>query len=115
MRKKLLYVSASVLLLASCATQKPLYTWGKYEITSYNYLKNTNDKSTKELIKTFQNIIERQKGSRGVVPPGIYADYGFVLLQANRVEEGKAMLTREISVYPESKVFIDRILKIVER
>jgi len=112
--RKILFISIIVLVLASCTTQKPLYSWDKYEITSYNYLKNSDKKSTQELIKTYQNIIEKQKGSRGVVPPGVYADYGFVLLQANKTEEGKAMLLKEIALYPESKIFIDRILKIIE-
>lgn len=113
--KKIIFISISALLLASCTTQKPLYSWGKYEITSYNYLKNSDEKSTQELIETYQKIIKKQKGSRGIVPPGIYADYGFVLLQANKTEEGKALLLKEVALYPESKIFIDRILKIIEK
>lgn len=113
--KKIIFISIIVFLLASCTTQKPLYSWGKYEITSYNYLKNSDEKSTQELIETYQKIIEKQKGSRGVVPPGVYADYGFILLQANKTEEGKALLLKEIALYPESKIFIDRILKMIEK
>jgi hypothetical protein len=36
------------------------------------------------------------------------------LLQANKAEEGKALLLKEVALYPESKVFIDRILKIIK-
>lgn len=100
--------------MASCTVQKPLYTWDKYEVTSYNYLKNNDEKSTQALIETYQNIIEKQQGSRGVVPPGVYADYGFILLQDNKTDEGKAMLLKEVELYPESKTFIDRILKMIE-
>jgi hypothetical protein len=102
-------------MLASCTVQKPLYTWDKYDVTSYNYLKNSDEKSTQALIETYQNIIEKQQGSRGVVPPGVYADYGFILLQDNKTEEGKAMLLKEVELYPESKTFIDRILKMIEK
>lgn len=112
--KKLIIVSISIFLLASCSTQKPLYSWGKYETTSYNYLKNSDEKSTQELIENYQKIIENQKGTRGVVPPGVYADYGFVLLQTNKTAEGKIMLQKEIELYPESEIFIDRILKMLE-
>lgn len=112
--KRLIFISISILLLVSCTVQKPLYSWDKYETTSYNYLKNADEKSTQELIESYKNIIENQKGSRGVVPPGIYADYGFILLMANKTEEGKAMLLQEVALYPESKIFIDRILKIME-
>lgn len=113
--KKIIFITMSVLLLASCSTQQSLYSWGHYENASYNYLKNSDELSTQELIKTYQEIIDKQKGKRGTVPPGVYADYGFVLLQANRTEEGKAMLLKEISLYPESKVFIERILKMTEK
>lgn len=108
------YVLTVVFLMGSCTVQKPLYTWDQYEVTSYNYVKNSDEKSTQALIETYQTIIERQKGSRGVVPPGVYADYGFVLLQKDKTEEGRAMLLKEEELYPESKTFIDRILKMIE-
>jgi len=113
--KKVIILTVSVLLLTACSTQQALYSWGNYENASYNYLKNGDELSTQELIKTYQAIIDKQKGKRGAVPPGIYADYGFILLQANRTEEGKAMLLKEITLYPESKVFIERILKMTEK
>ncbi|MCX6258451.1 MAG: DUF4810 domain-containing protein [Bacteroidia bacterium] len=113
--RKIIFILSVILLLASCTSQKPLYYWGDYEIKSYNYLKNSDEKSTQELIDSYQKIIEKQGGSREVVPPGVYADYGFLLLQANKTVEGKAMLQKEISLYPESKVFIDRILKKLEK
>lgn len=113
--KILVSVLLASFLCISCNVQKPLYTWSKYDLTSYNYLKNKDEKSTQALMTSYKNIIEKQKGSRGVVPPGVYADYGFVLLMSNRTEEGKNMLTKEISLYPESKIFIDRVLKTIEK
>ena len=59
-------------------------------------------------------IIKKQNGTRGMIPPGLYADYGYVLIQSNKIEEGKLMLQKEVELYPESKVFIDRILKMLE-
>ncbi len=112
---KVIVLAVSFFLMLSCTTQQPLYTWANYETTSYNYLKNSDEKSTQALIETYKQIIENQKGSRGKVPPGVYADYGFLLLLSNKNEEGKAMLLKEISVYPEAKVFIDRILKKLEK
>lgn len=112
--KKILFFYTIIVMLASCTVQQPLYTWGKYDSTSYSYLKHSDEKSTQQLIKSYEQIIAKQKGSRGVVPPGIYADYGFLLLQANKTAEGKAMLLKEIELYPESKIFIDRILKMIE-
>jgi hypothetical protein len=113
--KKILLSVIVAACFASCTTQKPLYSWYNYNATSYNYLKNANEKSIQQMIETYQQIIEKQKGTRKTVPPCIYADYGFLLLQANKEKEGKAMLMREIALYPESKVFIDRILRMMEK
>jgi hypothetical protein len=101
-------------LLASCSP-KILYSWSNYDDTSYKYFKNNDDKSTEQLIATYQKLIEKQTGTRMTVPPGIYADYGFLLLQSNKTEEGKEMLEKEIALYPESKIFVDRILKMFEK
>ncbi len=113
--KKNIIIITFITLLASCTSQKPLYTWGNYETTSYNYLKNSDEKSTQELIENYQKIIETQKGTRGVIPPGVCADYGFLLLQEGKTDEGKKMLMKEIALYPESRIFIDRILKMIEK
>ena len=114
MKKILAVTIIAVLCFASCTTQQPLYTWDKYHLTSYNYLKNTDEKATEALAKTYLNIIGKQKGTRKTVPPGVYADYGFLLIQTDKVEEGKKMLQMEIALYPESAVFIGRILKMLE-
>jgi len=114
MKKSILIIGAA-LLLSSCNVQKPLYSWANYETTSYNYLKNSDEKSTQALIDNYKKIIEKQSGTRNMVPPGVYADYGFVLLQGGKTVEGKALLLKEIELYPESKIFIDRILKMIER
>lgn len=112
--KKTLGALSVILCLNSCAVQTPLYTWSDYNLTSYKYLKNVDDASTTTLMTTYENIINQQAGARHAVPPGIYADYGFLLLQQNRTAEGKAMLIKEIELYPESKVFIDRVLEKID-
>jgi hypothetical protein len=111
---KIFALVITLAMAASCTTQKPLYTWNDYEAKSYEYLKNSDEASTQNLMETYEKIITTQKGSRGVVPPGIYADYGFLLLQADKTVEGQKMLAKEVELYPESKVFIDRILQLME-
>jgi hypothetical protein len=37
-----------------------------------------------------------------------------LLIQQNKKSEGKVMLLKEVELYPESKVFVDRILKLIE-
>ena len=116
MLKKIVFISVVVtLLFTGCASKKLLYTWSNYDNTSYKSLKYGDEKSTTNLINSYQQIIKKQEGARKTVPPGIYADYGFLLLQTGENKEGLAMLNKEIALYPESKVFIERILKIFEQ
>lgn len=112
--RKTFIVLIGVFMIASCTVQKPMYSWYNYDVSSYNYLKNNDEKSKQELIENYKKIIENQKGSRNVPPPGICADYGFLLIQDGKTEEGKSLLVKEIALYPESKVFIERILKMLE-
>lgn len=112
--KKLIVLAVTALIVVSCQISKPLYNWEKYDRDSYTYLKKNDDKSAEKLIKTYDKIIKKQHRTRQVVPPGIYADYGLLLIERERVDEGKKMLEKEIELYPESKIFIDRILKTLE-
>lgn len=111
---KICVASAFVMLTMSCAATQ-LYSWYDYQDDYYHYLKNADEDSQKELAKTYEEIINKQREIRGVVPPGIYADYGWLLLEQNKVEEGKAMLAKEVELYPESAVFVGSILKRFEK
>ncbi len=107
---KLSAVAGVALLAMSCASTG-LYSWYSYQEDYYHYLKNSDKDSLAALTKTYEKIIEKQYATRGTVPPGIYADYGWMLLQSGKTNEGKAMLAKEIELYPESEVFVGSILK----
>ncbi|MEG1616010.1 MAG: DUF4810 domain-containing protein [Bacteroidales bacterium] len=103
-------------LFSSCETTKPMYYWDDYMSASYNYYKKQRPEDTEKLVKTFENIIRKSNNStRQIAPPGIYAEYGFLLIQTGKKEEGMAMLHKEIEAYPESKSFIERIIKQAEQ
>lgn len=114
--KKIAILALSCAILASCSTgPKPMYSWYNYDNASYAYLKNSDQKSLDELVASYEKIIAQQKGTRKIVPPGIYADYGFILIQANKPEEGKKMLLKESELYPESSVFINSVIRMIEK
>ncbi|SHF13205.1 hypothetical protein SAMN05444405_105174 [Bacteroides luti] len=117
MKIKLICVACFALFLSSCTTQQSaLYSWKNYEKTSYNYYKKQTPESTEALLNTYAILIAKQdQGTRKVVPPGTYAEYGFLLAQTGKKEEGISMMKKEIEVYPESKVFIERIIKMLEK
>ncbi|MCL2649412.1 MAG: DUF4810 domain-containing protein [Candidatus Azobacteroides sp.] len=114
--KKLFAFGLFCLLLTGCvSTTKPLYSWSNYQDQTYNYIKNETPESLGKLMKTYQIMIDKQTGSRKTIPPGICADYGFLLYKQGKKEEGISFLKKEIALYPESAVFISSIIKNLEK
>lgn len=114
--KKIMIIALICVIAASCSTgPKPMYSWYDYDDDTYAYLKKGDKESLEDLIETYEKIIATQKGTRKTVPPGIYADYGFVLIQAKKTEEGKKMLMMESELYPESSVFVNSVIRMIEK
>lgn len=109
--RKYLFVALISIFAVSCVSTKPLYNWKGYDDAVYAYTKASDEKSNENLIKIYTKLIKNSGGTRQVPPPGVCADYGYLLIKKGETEKGKELLTRETILYPESKVFIDRILK----
>lgn len=108
-------VSLFILGLTSCAsTPKPLYSWHKYEDAAYQHSKKQTEKSEKTFVKQINQVLEKQTGSRHTVPPGIFAEYGYYLIKKGQTQQGCDFLKKEIASYPESEIFISRIINQIE-
>ena len=134
---------ALCLILTSCGASS-LYYWGGnsngatlYEQLAYKSYDKQTPQSTCNLIAVYEDMVKRQKkGSRGVPPPGICAEYGYLLLQPQTAEifaqeatksqrklfsgsdyfaifreRGEEMMRMEMEYYPESVSFIAPLLK----
>lgn len=106
---------AATLSLASCNTTSSLYSWHNYEDATYQYSKKATDELQAKVLEQYKKLTEVQKGTRGVVPPGMYAEYGFLLCKTGKKDEGLAFLRKEVALYPESEVYISRIIKQLEQ
>ncbi|PTN08694.1 DUF4810 domain-containing protein [Mangrovibacterium marinum] len=116
--KKLKYLSTAFILMltiSSCTTQKPLYNWKGYDNAVYAYTKNADESSIEDLTKIYDKLIEKPAGTRKTPPPGVCADYGYILIKKGDIAKGKELLIKETVLYPESKPFIDRIIKRIEQ
>lgn len=139
--RKLFLLILFAFCLTSCGTS--LYYWGgtmngatEYEHLAYkNYSKQTPE-SICRLICMYEDIVTYPGGSRKVPPPGICAEYGYLLLKpetagvfANHAtsmqkktfetadyatffpEKGKQLMLKEIELYPESAKFIAPLIE----
>ena len=113
--KKLYLFTIVVLSLTSCSSEKTLYSWYNYVDSSYKYEKEQTPESMQKLMADYDKMIKKQKGVRKVVPPGIYAEKAYTLVLAGKPEEGIPFFKKEMELYPESTVYIERIIKQLEK
>lgn len=110
-------VAIVVAFIASgCAPKtQPLYNYNDYSESYYAYKKDVSEESALKLQMSIEKAIEEVGESRsGRVPPGMYANLGYLYLKAGSSKEAIASFETEKSIYPESAHFMDRIIKKVE-
>jgi hypothetical protein len=112
--KIIMIVAICVIALTSCQTQS-LYSWYDSENATYQYTKRGTDELLTQAMAQYEKVIKGQKGVRMTVPPGVNAEYGYLLCKAGKKEEGLALLRAEIAAYPESEKFISRIINQLEK
>lgn len=143
--KKLFLVVCMALLLSSCAVKNNLYNWGSYrsskgasdyEVSLYDYYHTQSHESVCALLCQYEYLVKHPGGTRNIIPPGICAEYGYLLLQAETAEiflnnasrkqketygamgdystlfreKGMEMMQKEIELYPESSIFIEPLI-----
>ena len=108
-------IASILFLISSCTTTQNLYSWHDYEDITYQYNKKHTEELKVKVLEEYQNMIQKQNGIRATVPPGMYAEYGYMLYKTGKKEEGIRFLKEEIKLYPESEVYISRIIKQLEK
>jgi hypothetical protein len=109
--KTIIIISFAVLIISSgCSPlSKETFYWGDYSLTLYDYKKNPDEKTIGAHKKEILEVIEYAEKWERKVPPGVYAEYGYILLKEGNGPVGMAYLDKETTLYPESTVFIERI------
>jgi hypothetical protein len=93
-------------LLGACAPPS-MYDWGDYETRLYAYYKDPE--ALDALMKGLDSAITRgEKDKR--VPPGLYAEYGFLLMVKEQRDEAITYFNKEKSTWPESTVLMDKMI-----
>ena len=113
--KKIIFAVFGVIALVSCQTQQSLYSWYDSENATYVHTKRATDETLEKAMVQYQKVIAMQNGLRKTVPPGVNAEYGYLLCKAGRKQEGLTLLRAEIQAYPESEKFISRIINQLEK
>jgi len=113
---KALFLSLSVmaLLISGCSGKKPMYEYSNYS-ESYYQLKQTGDaESTSRWKTSLEDSIEKSNALAIRVPPGIYANLGYLYLKVNDTQKAISFFKMEKALYPESGIFMDNLIKKAE-
>lgn len=121
-------------LFSSCVSER-LYYWGsvasgdvyEYDEAAYAYYDKQSPQAICDLIMVYEDMVNNPGGSRQVPPPGVCAEYGYLLLtpdidqifastatprqikmmsRTDFYQYGLELMQKEIELYPESAQFI---------
>lgn len=109
MKTQTIITLLTLVLLAGCAPSAQTFYWGDYSSTLYDLKKNPDDKTLAAHKKELLLIVDESGKKHKNVPPGVYAEYGYILLRGGSEAEGMEYLDKEATLYPESVVFIQRL------
>lgn len=141
--KRILILIAVLMLSCLAGHSQDLYYWGgkdgnatRYEQLSYKSTGTQTQKSLCKLICVYEKMVSNPGGLRKMPPPGICAEYGYLLLKPETAEAfinastpeqkrvfdrqdypqffkeyGEKLLTQEFVYYPESEKFLRPLLE----
>jgi hypothetical protein len=96
-------------MTAACAPQTK-YAWGDYESSLYEHYKTPGD--TQAFAQHLADTIGKAESSGKKVPPGIYAEYGQVLLESGDAKQAAVYFAKEKTTWPESAVFMTTMIRV---
>lgn len=108
-------ITASAFIYSSCTTNKSLYSWYDYEDATYGYTKSHTEEFKNYTLEEYKKMIDHQTSLRKTVPPGIYAEYGYMLYKTGKKKDGIKYIKEEAKLYPESDKYISKLIKQLEQ
>jgi len=108
--KRFLWLVASTAALAGCATPRTLYTWGNYEELIYASYVTPGKLPPEGQVEILEKDYQQSRATNKRMPPGWHAHLGYLYYQLGQPDEARRELSTEKAEFPESRVFMDRLL-----
>lgn len=108
-----LLTALTLLALSGCASRNKttaLYGWGNYQDQVYQYFKADGSKSAEEQILALQEFAEKGNAKGAKLPPGYHAHLGLLYASTGKDDQAIEQLQTEKMLFPESAVYMDRLL-----
>ncbi len=103
-------VLVAALMLAGCAKKPLLYRWGSYEEQIYAMYRDTGKVSIEEQLQYLERDYQRARSADRPVPPGFHAHVGYLYFQLGKTDQALQSFETEKALFPESAVYMDRLI-----
>jgi hypothetical protein len=108
--QRILLACGLLILLAGCAERPTRYAWGSYEELIYVTYAAPGKVPTETQIARLEDDQLKATAKNKPMPPGWHAHLGYLYAQTGRVDLAEQQLLVEKQAFPESTVFVDRLL-----
>lgn len=110
MKLKIIIALFAGLIFVGCAGKGYfLYNLNSdYQTSLYNYEK---DGDHAKMLQFLDKVIADNPKR---VPPGIYAQYGYILSKQGESQKAVLYFQKEMELYPESRVFMKRLIEKID-
>lgn len=107
---RVVLVIAIGICTAGCATSRSLFYWGHYEDLVYTMYARPGEADPLTQITTLEADYQRARAENQPVPPGFHAHLGVLYYQTGKMDQARGQFLTEKAEFPESAVFMDRLL-----
>ena len=97
-----------IAVTASSCAPTTRFEWGNYENALYQYYK-----APSELVSYREDLREAIDSgvTEGRLAPGLYAELGYTYLEQGNLETASELFQSEMQNFPESRPFLDSLIK----
>lgn len=117
--KKISKISLILLLvtaaLAGCSSPRTLYHWGSYEDNIYAIYSEPGKTAPEQQLANLEKDIQVMQASNSAPPPGFHAHLGYLYFQIGKDERALQSFETEKKLYPESKIYMNRLIARLSR
>jgi hypothetical protein len=96
--------------VGGCASTPTLYHWGGYENLVYARYAAPGKLAPEMEIEQLEKDRQQALAAQRRMPPGWHAHLGTLYFQIGRTDQANQEFMREKAEFPESAVFVDRLL-----
>jgi hypothetical protein len=110
--RRLVGWTALLVLFAGCQSPGPqtIYVWGHYEDLIYTSYAEPGKAPPEMQVEKLEEDFQKARAANRPVPPGFHAHLGFLYYQLGKIDQAHQEFQTEKANFPESAVFMDRLL-----